>query len=75
MERVLKILTTLHDSIDFEHEKHLMSDHILDSVDIAELVSSLEDEFHIEIGMEYISNEYFESIYTIYDMVQKILES
>ena len=74
MEQILKILNSLHDDVDFEHEKYLISDHILDSVDIASLVSDLEEKFHIEIGMEYISNEYFESIDTIYDMVKDILK-
>ncbi len=74
MEQILKILNSLHDDVDFEHEKNLISDHILDSVDIASLVSDLEEKFHIEIGMEYISNEYFESIDTIYDMVKDILK-
>lgn len=73
MEQILKILNTLHDDVDFEHEKNLVSDQILDSIDIASLVSELEEEFQIDIGMEYISNEYFESIQTIYNMIQEII--
>lgn len=72
MEQILKILTSLHDDVDYLHEEYLVSNFILDSIDIATLVAELEKEFNIEISMEYISNEYFENIHTIYNMVEKI---
>lgn len=74
MDRILKILTTLHSDVDFESQEHLVSDHILDSIDITTLIAELEKEFDIEIGMEYMSNENFDSVRAIHDMVEEILE-
>lgn len=74
MEQILKILTSLHKEVDFRSESRLVSDHILDSIDITTLIAELETEFDIEIGMEYMSNEHFDSVQAIYDMVQEIME-
>ena len=48
-EQILEILMDLRPDIDFENEKNLIDDHILESFDIVSLVAGLEDEFDIKI--------------------------
>ena len=74
MDEILRILSSLKSGVDFETEENIMSDRLLDSIDIIELVSELEDTFDIEIDMEYMEKENFESAQTIWEMVQEIRE-
>ncbi len=48
MEELLDILNEIDDSIDYENEKALIDDHLLDSFSIITLVSELEDHFDID---------------------------
>jgi len=74
MDKILDILSGLRSDVDFENEDAIISDGILDSIGITALITALEEEFDIEIGMEYMENANFESIQTIWDMVQEIME-
>ncbi|MBQ9562202.1 MAG: acyl carrier protein [Lachnospiraceae bacterium] len=74
MEEILAMLSELNSSVDFATAENIMSSRLLDSIDIIELVSKLEDAFDIEIGMEYMDKENFESAQAIWEMVQEIQE-
>ena len=74
MEEILEILRGLNSSVDFENAEGILSNRLLDSIDIVELVSELEDAFDIEIDMEYMERENFESAQAIWEMVQEIQE-
>ena len=74
MEEILEILRGLNSSVDFENAEGILSNRLLDSIDIVELVSELEDAFDIEIDMEYMERENFESAQSIWEMVQEIQE-
>ena len=75
MERIIEILSGLKSGVDFSKEEHIVTGKILDSIDITSLISKLEDEFDIEIGMEYMDNEYFDSASAIWEMVQELQEA
>lgn len=49
----------------------LVSDGILDSLDIMNLIMKLEDEFNIEIDPEDVLSENFESISAITTLIEK----
>lgn len=49
-----------------------VSEGILDSVEIMEIVAEIEDAFDITIGAQYIVPEYFESIDTLEKLVQDV---
>ena len=51
MEKLLAILKDIDPDIDYENEEHLIDDGLLDSMQVLELVSTLEDEFDIEVQM------------------------
>jgi acyl carrier protein len=74
MEKIIEILTELKSGVDFETAEGIVTNKIIDSIDIASLISTLEEEFDIEIGMEYMDNENFDSAQAIWEMVQELME-
>ena len=50
----------------------MLEDEIITSLDIIEIVSALEDEFDISISMEYIQPKYFQSMDTIWEMIEEL---
>lgn len=69
-EQLLKILNDLRPDVDFENEKALITDGVLDSFDIVSLVSELNAEFDISIGVEELEPENFNSI----EAMEKLIE-
>lgn len=72
MEELMKILGQLKEGVDFSKEKALIDDEILESLDVMELISSLEEAYGIEIGMEEIIPENFNSAEAIWKLVTKL---
>lgn len=75
MEELLDILNEIDDSIDYENEKALIDDHLLDSFSIITLVSELEENFDIEIDAAEMTPENFNSAEALWAMVQRIQEA
>lgn len=74
MDDLLEILNDIDDSIDYENEEHLIDDHLLTSFAIISLVGELEDSFDITIEASEMTNENFNSVEAIWDMVQRLQE-
>ncbi|MBR1571980.1 MAG: acyl carrier protein [Lachnospiraceae bacterium] len=74
MEELLEILNEIDDSIDYENEKALIDDHLLDSFSIISLVGELEDAFDISIDAAEMVPANFNSAEAIYAMVQRLQE-
>lgn len=72
MEKLMEILCNLKDGVDFSKETKLIDDEILESLDVMDLISSLEENFGIEIGMEEIIPENFNSADAIWKLVMKL---
>lgn len=70
-ERILAILTDIRPDIEFENEENLVSDGILESFDLVQLVAALEEEFDVEIGGRNITKENFDSL----DRIAQLMES
>ncbi len=49
-----------------------VSEGILDSVEIMEIVTEIEDAFAISVGAQYIVPEYFESVDTLEKLIQDV---
>ncbi|MCR5543355.1 MAG: acyl carrier protein [Eubacterium sp.] len=75
MEKIIEILNGLKSGVDFANEKSIVTGKILGSVEITTLIATLEDEFDIEIGMEYMENSNFDSVDAIWEMVQELQEA
>lgn len=74
MEELLEILQDIKPGVDFETEESLIGDEILDSFDIVNLVTKLNDEFDIEITPSDLIPENFETVDAIYNLIQKLQE-
>lgn len=68
MEKLVNILKELRPDIDIESQS-LVDDGILDSFDIVTLVGELTDAFSIEIGVEDIIPENFNSVDAIMALI------
>lgn len=69
-EKILAILSDIRPDIEFENEENLVSDGILESFDLVQLVATLEEEFDVEIGGRNITKENFDSL----DRIVKLME-
>lgn len=74
MEKILEILKEVRKDVDFENNKNLIDDGILDSFDVVEIADELMDEYNIEITVADIDPENFNSVECIYNMVQRKIE-
>ena len=74
MEKLIEILTELHDDVDFAEEKALIDDGILDSLDIVSLVTEIDSEFGVRIPPEEIVPENFNSAEALWALIEKLDE-
>lgn len=72
MEELLTILNGIKPEIDFLHEQSLISDEILESMDIIMIVSELEQNYDITIDLETLVPENFENADAILKMVEQL---
>lgn len=71
-EQVLKILKGVRQDVDFEKEKALIDDNILDSFDIISIVSDLNDAFSIDITADELEPENFNTLDAIVELVKSL---
>ena len=72
MDELKELLQDEFPEIDFDNEKQLMTDGILDSVSVVQIISLIEDHYDISVTMEYIQPKYFESLETMLDMIDEL---
>ena len=72
MEQLREILTDIQPDVDFENEKHLIDDHLLDSLSIISLIAELEDAFDVTIPAVEIIPENFNSADAMLEMLQRL---
>ena len=71
-EEILQILQEIRPDVDFEAEKGLISEEILESLDLLSIITMLQDEIGIEIGNAEISAENFDSLEAITAMTERL---
>ena len=74
MEELLESLNDIQPGVDFENEKHLIDDHLLDSLSIISLVAELEDTFDVTIPAVEIIPDNFNSAEAMLEMLQRLQE-
>ena len=72
MEDLFHVLIQFNDNIDYKNETALLTDGIIDSVSLVELVTELEKSFFIDIPLEEIIPENFNSIENIWGMIERL---
>ncbi len=73
-EKLMEILQELRPEVDFESEKELIDGGVLDSFDIVTLVAQLNEEFDIEINVEDLMPENFNSVEAMLELIEKLQE-
>ena len=71
-EQLMGVLEENRPDVDFENEKQLITDGVLDSFDIVSLVTALNDEFDIEIEVGNLVPDNFNSIEGMMALIEKL---
>lgn len=72
MDELMSILTGARPDVAFDREERLIDDGILDSLDIVMLVGELNDAFDVEITVDELLPENFNSAKAIYALIQRL---
>ena len=72
MEKLLELLQGIRPDVDFENEIALVDDGILDSMDIVSIISELDDEFDVQVRINDLDPDHFNSMESIWELVQKL---
>ena len=70
-EKLLKILTGTCPGVDFRQETALIDDGILESLDIVTIVSEIMDEFEVELNVEDLLPENFNSLEAMLELIER----
>ena len=73
-EELMEILEELRPDVEFEGCTDLIDGGVLDSFDIVSLVSELNDAFDIEINVEHLQPENFNSVDAMLELIKKLEE-
>lgn len=72
MKRLLEILESIRPDVDFVNEKKLIDGGFLDSFDVVSIISELNDEYNIRIGVTDLGPENFNSSERIMKMIDRL---
>ena len=72
MDQLKEMLQEKYPHIDFDKETSLISDGLLDSMAVVAIIAAVEDLFDISVTMEYIQPAYFESVDTMWEMIEEL---
>ncbi|MBE5865964.1 MAG: acyl carrier protein [Lachnospiraceae bacterium] len=72
MEQLMEMLKSNYPGIDFENEKQLMTNGVLDSMAVVAIIADIESLFDVSVTMEYIQPMYFESVETMWEMIEEL---
>lgn len=75
MEELLKIMEGVRPDLDFRKETELIDAELLDSFDIIAIVSEVNEVFGIEINVNDLLPENFNSAAALFDLITKMQNS
>lgn len=73
MDQLKEMLKSKFPAVDFDNETALTSSGVLDSLAVVTIIAEIENLFDISVSMEYIQPKYFESVETMWEMVEELL--
>lgn len=74
MKKLLELLESVRDDVDFENETRLIDDGILDSFDIVSIVGELCDTYNITITVSDMEPKNFNSARAILALVERLID-
>ena len=72
MDEILGILNDVRPDVDFMNEKRLIDDEILDSFDIITIVSEFNETFDIDIDVEDLEPENFNTVQAMKELIDRL---
>lgn len=72
--RIIEILESVKDDLDYTKETALIDDELLDSFDVVAIIGSLSDEYDITTSVDDMTPENFNSAEAIAQMVDRLIE-
>lgn len=75
MEKLLELLKGVRPDVDFENETALIDDGLLDSFDVVSIISEIDDVFGVQIRINELDPENFNSAEAIWNLIQKLKET
>ena len=72
MEQLLELLKGVRADVDFENETALIDDGILDSFDVVAIISEIDDVFGVQIRINELDPENFNSAKAIYELIERL---
>ena len=72
MEKLLEILKEIRPDVDFENETELIDEGILDSFDVVSIISEIDDAFGVQIRINELEPENFNSADAIWNLIEKL---
>ena len=72
MEQLLELLKGVRPDIDFENETALIDDGYLDSFDVVSIISEIDDKFGVQIRINELDPDNFNSAEAIWNLIQKL---
>ncbi|MGI6722054.1 MAG: phosphopantetheine-binding protein [Anaerovoracaceae bacterium] len=73
-DKVIEILKNVNADVDCENEKSMIDDELLTSFDVVAIIGDLADEFDIDISVDEMVPENFNTIEAICAMVERLIE-
>ena len=70
-EQIIEILTEVCPGVDFEQETSLIDDGLIDSLDIVAVVTDLMDTFDVQLGVDDLTPENFNSVDAICQLIER----
>lgn len=74
MEKLLEVLGEIRPDVDFANEKKLIDDGVLDSFDIIQVVMALNEAYEIDINVEDLEPDNFNTVEAMLQLIQKLQE-
>lgn len=71
MEKLLQVLNAIRPEVDFENERAIVSEGLIDSFDLITIVNDLDESFGISIDGEDIIPEHFENVEAMAKLLKK----
>ena len=69
-KQIIEILSEICPGIDFETETALIDDGLIDSLDIVAAVTELMEAFDVELGVDDLTPENFNSVEAIEELIE-----
>ena len=71
-DKVMQVLRGVRPDVDFENETALIDDGLLDSFDVVSIISEIDDVFGVQIRINELDPDNFNSAEAIWNLIQKL---